>query len=76
MWRDERFKEAKAQAEKVLRKWRPAVLEQLQDAKQEQEAGVVDMPINGLNAPLVPVKVETLDPRKRGATNTPIAAGS
>lgn len=76
MWRDERFKEAKAQAEKVLRKWRPAVLEQLQDAKQEQEAGVVNMPINGLNAPHVPVKVETLDPRKRGATNTPIAAGS
>jgi symplekin len=76
MWRDERFKEAKAQAEKVLRKWRPAVLERLQDTKQEQEPGVVGMTINGLNAPPVPVKVESLDPRKRGGTNTPIAAGS
>jgi hypothetical protein len=44
--------------------------------KQEQELRMVDMNINGSNTPPVPVKVESLDPRKRGGTNTPIAAGS
>jgi symplekin len=73
MWRDERFKEAKAQAEKVLRKWRPGVLEEEQ---AQEKAQVVNLPINGLNADPVPVKVDSLDPRKRGSTSTPIAAGT
>jgi symplekin len=73
MWRDERFKEAKAQAEKVLRKWRPGVLEEEQAQAQTR---VVSMPINGLNVDPVSVKAESLDPRKRGSTSTPIAAGT
>lgn len=73
MWRDERFKEAKAQAEKVLRKWRPGVLEEEQAQAQTR---VVSMPINGLNVDPVSVKAEGVDPRKRGSTSTPIAAGT
>lgn len=78
MWRDERFNEARAQAEKVLRKWRPGLLE---DGHSVQPLGqgnleVVEMPANGLNADPVPVKVESLDPRKRVSTGTPIAAGT
>ena len=77
MWRDERFIEAKVQAEKVLRKWRPGVLEgQPQQESKEEKAEVVNMPVNGLNVAPVPVKVESLDPRKRGSTGTPIAAGT
>jgi symplekin len=77
MWRDERFKEAKAQAEKVLRKWRPGVLEEEQAQPPAQgKAEAVGMPVNGLNADPVPVKAESLDPRKRASTGTPIAAST
>jgi len=77
MWRDERFKEAKGQAEKVLRKWRPGLLEEQQQQQHppQGKAEVVDMPVNGLNADPVPDKVESLDPRKRGSAGAPIAAG-
>jgi symplekin len=74
MWRDERFKEAKGQAEKVLKKWRPGVV--AEQPRPQGKVEVVDMPINGLNADPVPFKVESLDPRKRGSTSTPIAAGT
>ena len=80
MWRDERFKEAKGQAEKVLKKWRPGVLLE-EDGEPRQEAGqkaemTIEMPINGLNAPPVPIKVERLDPRTKGSSTSAIAAGT
>jgi hypothetical protein len=65
MWRDERFTEAKGQTEKMLKKWRPGMLEELPQPLQAK-AEVVDMP----------VKAESIDPRKRGSTSTPIAAGT
>jgi hypothetical protein len=77
MWRDERFKEAKAQAEKVLRKWRPGVLEEQPSPPAPQgKTEVLDMPINGLNADPVPVKVESHDPRKKGSMSTAIATST
>jgi symplekin len=75
MWRDERFKEAKGQVEKVLKKWRPGMLEEYPQLPQGK-AEVVDMPANGLNHGSVPVKVESIDPRKKVSTSTPIAAGT
>jgi hypothetical protein len=62
MWRGERLKEAKGQAEKVMRKRRPGVLEQ----PPQEKVGIVDVSVNRLNAAPVPVKVRSLDPRKRG----------
>jgi hypothetical protein len=62
MWRGERLKEAKGQAEKVMRKRRPDVLEQ----PPQEKVGIVDVSVNGLNAAPVPVEVRSLDPRKRG----------
>ena len=80
MWRDERFNEARGQAEKVLKKWRSGILEEVVEEQQQEVTqkveATVELPINGLNAPPVPVKVERLDPRKRGSSNAPIAAGT
>ena len=79
IWRDESLGEAKAAAAKVLRKWRPGVLEE--EAKNDAQGGANSeegrkKTVNGMQAEAAGIKIESADPRKRSAATTPVVSTS